>query len=151
MLSNGLVGSGWQQQQGQDRRDDRWNVSKKKQVFVCNQCLALVRFSKAGKESTFRRADCEFAGSYMDKSWSALPVNLRRTAWEMCLIDATWHCHQVCHAKMTLGQKEKRDARTAAFTATQTSGGQIGKRARTGQASRQSKGKGGARSSDGRA
>ena len=99
------------------RDDDRWNVSKKKQKFICDQCHAAVSFSRRNDDTIFCRADCEFAGSYVDNSWSDLPTNLRETAWRMCLIDATWHCRAECGAKVTEGQKQQRNKRTAAYTA----------------------------------
>ena len=92
--------------------DDRFHVQKKARVFVCDTptCRAVVRFSSTRNQTEYRRADCEFAGSFNSRDWEDLPAWLRMEAWQKRFIDATWHCTHTCSAPTTLNdfQKNKR-------------------------------------------
>ena len=88
--------------------DDRFNEKKKERVFVCDTpwCKQVVRFSS--KRTQYQRAECEFAGSFSDHSWHDLPAALRKEAWEARFIDATWHCHHICSAEVTLNEEQNK-------------------------------------------
>ena len=114
--------------------DNRFHKSKKARVFVCDECGQEVRFSSVHRNTGYRRADCEFAGSFHCNKWHDLPAFLRREAWEQRFIDATWYCAHICGAKTTLNeeQKQRRQERTTHWQSTQPSsssgkGGKAGK------------------------
>ena len=90
--------------------DDRFHVYKKQRVFVCDTpgCGQVVRFSSERNQTRFKRADCEFAGSFSCQLWDDLPPCLREEAWAERLIDATWHCAHTCGADTTLNEHQKK-------------------------------------------
>jgi len=92
--------------------DARFHEEKKKRVFVCDtpDCEQVVRFSFAAdaKKTGFRRADCEFAGSFSSQDWEDLPPRFRKEAWEKRFINATWHCAHLCGAETTLNDEQKK-------------------------------------------
>ena len=92
------------------QRDDRFHVSKKQRVFVCDtpNCGQVVRFSSTRNKTMCKRADCEFAGSLSCQDWDDLPACLRKEAWEERFINATWHCAHLCGAEMTLNEEQKK-------------------------------------------
>lgn len=87
--------------------DDRINVSKKKRVFVCDDCRQVVTFSSLRNETLTNRDECEFAGSFISHGWEDLPDWIRKTAWENRLIVATWNCSHTCQAPTTLNERQK--------------------------------------------
>jgi len=97
--------------------DARFHEEKKQRVFVCDTlgCRQEVRFSNDddAKETGYRRADCEFAGSFIHRDWDDLPPRFREEAWTQRLIDASWQCTHMCGAPTTLNfqQKQRRLAR----------------------------------------
>ena len=56
----------------------------------------------------------DFAGSYSKKDWKDIPGDLQWEAWNLRLIDATWHCADICGADVTGANPGKRLARTQA-------------------------------------
>ena len=99
--------------------DQRFHPDKKQRVFICDGCGDRVIFSSRLKRSWYQRSQCDgFAGSFLDRTWDDIPGPLRGMAWDMRLIDATWHCHYYCKADMTWGQTQARNHRTAAYTQT---------------------------------
>ena len=88
--------------------DDRFNLSKKERVFVCDVCGLVVPFSSAQDHTDYKRAECEFAGSFVTQEGADFPAWLRSPAWEAWLIDATWHCSHRCHAPTTLNEEQKK-------------------------------------------
>ena len=92
------------------RHDDRFHAQKKSRVFVCDTdgCGQVVCFSSEQNQTRFRRADCEFAGSFSCQLWNDLPPCLRYEAWAERLIDATWHCAHTCGADTTLNEHQKK-------------------------------------------
>ena len=97
--------------------DDRFAERKKERVFVCDVCGETVRFSSFKKGTDpWRRTDCEFAGSFSDRSWDDIPAPLRRRAYDMRLINASWTCTRFCGAEKMLGQRDTRNERTLAWT-----------------------------------
>jgi hypothetical protein len=99
--------------------DNRFGI-KTARVFICDSCGNRVNFSSQQRGATFRRIECDFAGSYVDTSWSDIPGMLQRRAWEDRLIDATWNCSQFCGAPMTGVNPERRKARTEAWQQAQS-------------------------------
>ena len=91
--------------------DSRFAV-KQQRVFICDHCGAEVRFSSKDHNSKYQRIDCEFAGSYLNDDWKDIPGALQWHAWAAGLIDATWHCHDVCGAPVTGKNTEQRLRRT---------------------------------------
>ena len=89
--------------------DDRFHVSKKQRVFVCDSldCGQVVRFSSARNQTVCKRAECEFAGSFWCHDWDDLPARFRKEAWEERFINATWHCAHTCGAATTLNEEQK--------------------------------------------
>ena len=94
-------------------RDNRFAV-KQQRVFICDHCGAEVRFSSKKNNSKYQRIDCEFAGSYLKHDWTDIPGALQWKAWPLRLIDATWHCADVCGANVTGKDSGKRLKRTEA-------------------------------------
>ena len=93
--------------------DTRFAV-RAKRVFVCDGCGNIVPYSQKSKQTVYHRIQCDFAGSYVDNTWTDIPGCLQKQAWEDRLIDATWHCHQFCKAPMTGIRSEERRKRTQA-------------------------------------
>ena len=83
-------------------------------VFVCDGCGNIVPYSRKSQHTFYHRILCDFAGSYMDNTWTDIPGCLQKQAWEDRLIDATWHCYQFCRAPMTGVRTEERMQRTQA-------------------------------------
>ena len=79
-------------------------------VFVCDTdgCGQVVCFSSERNQTRFKRADCEFAGSFSCQDWDDLPPWLRYEAWAERLINATWHCAHTCGADTTLNEDQKK-------------------------------------------
>ena len=90
--------------------DDRFHSKKKQRVFVCDtdDCGQIVCFSSEQNDTQFKRAECEFPGSFSCQSWNDLPPWLRYEAWEERLINATWHCAHTCGAATTLNEVQKK-------------------------------------------
>merc|ERR1712078_387175 len=103
---------------------------KKERVFVCDTpgCKQVVRFSS--KLTQYKRAECEFAGSFSDHDWHDLPAALRKEAWEERFINATWHCSHICSADVTLNEEQnrKRNDRIRRFQQFQQEQAEAGKR-----------------------
>ena len=110
--------------------DDRFHEKKKERVFVCDTpwCNQVVRFSS--KLTQYKRAECEFAGSFSDHGWHDLPAALRKEAWEERFINATWHCSHLCSADVTLNEEQnrKRNDRIRRFQQFQQGQAEAGKR-----------------------
>ena len=110
--------------------DKRFHPNKKLRVFVCDtpRCEEIVKFSFAGKHTRYRRADCDFAGSFACQDWADLPPFLRKEAWEKRFINAVWHCTQFCDAEMTISeaQQTKRDERNHKWQQQQSEAGKAG-------------------------
>ena len=51
----------------------------------------------------------DFAGSYSKQDWKDIPGDLQWEAWNLRLIDATWHCADICGADVT-GANAARDS-----------------------------------------
>ena len=90
------------------KNDDRFNLLKKKRVFVCDSplCQEVVRFSSERHLTRYRRAECEFAGSFDRHDWDDLPSILRKEAWEKRFINAMWHCTHMCGSPVTLNEAQ---------------------------------------------
>ena len=90
--------------------DERFHEQKKQRVFVCDTpgCKQVVRFSSKLNKTGCKRAECEFAGSFSDHGWHDLPAALRKEAWEERFINATWHCHHICLAEVTLNEEQNK-------------------------------------------
>ena len=73
------------------------------------------------RKTMYARHECEFVGSYLDRSLTDIPGELRELAWECRLIDAIWHCHINCYDPMTSVNKEARFARTRSWQEQQES------------------------------
>lgn len=56
----------------------------------------------------------DFAGSYVQDDWRDIPGEMQEKAWKAGVIDATWHCTEYCHAKVTSGDVGKRMNRARA-------------------------------------
>ena len=86
--------------------DDRFNKSKVERTYGCDSCGNLVSFS-SWKRDTGSRAQGEFQGSYIDKSWAGkIPGEMLVRAYNEGLIDCSWQCTQFCNAPQT-GVKER--------------------------------------------
>ena len=89
--------------------DDRFHSHKKSRIFVCDtdECGQVVCFSSERHGTDFKRADCEFAGSFTCQDWDDLLAWLRYHAWNERLINTTWNCSHTCGAPTTLNEEQK--------------------------------------------
>ena len=84
-----------------DPRDKRFE-KRDQRICVCDWCGNIVTRSSVTRGTAYSRLQCEFAGGWVDQSWKdQIPGKFQERAWELGLIDATWHCTQFCGNKPT--------------------------------------------------
>jgi len=100
-----------------DPKDNRFD-KRNERIFVCDglDCGNIVKISSLEKGTPYSRLECEFAGGWVDASWTWIPGKFQRQAWELGLIDATWRCSQFCKQQPT-GQRSSSINRAQAWAA----------------------------------
>ena len=83
-----------------DPRDKRFE-KRDQRIFVCDGCGTVVTRSSVARGTAYSRLQCEFAGGWVNQSWKQIPGKFQERAWELGLIDATWHCLQFCGQEPT--------------------------------------------------